>query len=70
MAKLQQRTWSNSLRGRPHVGRGSIGRISEQPFNAKERVPAPAKSGSPYALAKETGCPEGITARRTDAPLA
>ena len=36
----------------------------------KERVPAPVVVRTPYTLAKETGCPEGITARQTAAPLA
>jgi hypothetical protein len=37
--------------------------------HAKKRVPVPVVSGPPYALAKETGCPEGITARRTEGAL-
>jgi hypothetical protein len=44
--------------------------ISSQAPDAKKRVTVPVNSGSPYALAKETGCPEGITARRTERALA
>ena len=36
----------------------------------KKRVTVPAIAGSPHALAKETGCPKGITARRTPRALA
>jgi hypothetical protein len=38
--------------------------------NDKKRVPAPANALAPYALARETGCPEGISARRTPRALA
>jgi len=37
----------------------SVGRFPDNPSHDKKRVPAPDISGSPYALAKETGCPEG-----------
>ena len=32
----------------------------EQPIHDKKRVPVPDYAGAPYALANETGCPEGI----------
>jgi hypothetical protein len=44
--------------------------LSQGQTDDKKRVPVPAVAGSPHALAEVTGCPEGIIARRTAAPLA
>jgi hypothetical protein len=63
------RTWLHQLPRRPHAGAASFSRCPGQPSHDKKRVPVPVISGAPYALAKETGCPEGITARRTEGAL-
>jgi len=64
------RTWFNFPAARaPCAGGVPSGPCPGQPDD-KKRVPVPAFAGSPHALAKETGCPVGIIARRTAAPLA
>ena len=70
MASLHMRTWFNAL-PRPHRAEAaSFGTdlIANSP-SRKKRVPVPVTSGTPHALANETGCPEGITARRTPGAL-
>lgn len=65
------RTWFNSVPPEHLAQEASTGtRFLKDRPDDKKRVPVPAIPGSPHALAKETGCPEGIVARRTAAPLA
>ncbi len=56
------RTWFNALPPRHHADAASLKQLPrEQPPHAKKRVPMPGGSEAPYALANETGCPEGIS---------
>jgi hypothetical protein len=64
------RTWFNALLPEHHAPAASFERGLADSRHAKKRVPVPVTAGTPYALAKETGCPEGITARRTLRALA
>ena len=65
------RTWFNPKMPRAHRAlKTSIAAEEPGQPDDKKRVPVPATAGSPHALAKETGCPEGTIARRTAAPLA
>ena len=62
------RTWFNALPPRHHAEAASLKQLPrEQPPHAKKRVPMPGGSEAPYALANETGCPEGIS-RLPDGP--
>jgi hypothetical protein len=65
------RTWLHVLPPEHHAPEASFGLAHRrgQP-DAQKRVPVPVMPGAPYALAKETGCPEGKSARRTAWPLA
>jgi hypothetical protein len=64
------RTWLHALSQSAHPIAASLGAsVTDNPHD-KERVPVPGFPGPPHALAKETGCPVGITARRTGGALA
>jgi hypothetical protein len=66
MASLHMRTWSNALPPAHHAEAASLEQLISRDSPPCERARRGAgSSGSPYALAKKTGCPEGITARRT-----
>jgi hypothetical protein len=65
------RTWFNWPPVGPHCPKGILeAGIQTVRFNDKKRVPVPVIAVAPHALARETGCPEGISARRTPRALA
>ena len=64
------RTWSIDVPPAHHALGASFEALNQGQPDDKKRVPVPTIAGSPHALAKETGCPVGIIARRTAAPLA
>jgi hypothetical protein len=64
------RTWFNAVPLEHHARVESLGRFHRGRPDAKKRVPVPVHPVHRNALAKETGCPEGITARRTARALA
>src|SRR6478672_1723044 len=71
MASLHMRTWLHALPRRHHAGAASLGWCPEQPLAmTKKRVTVPAEPRDTARARQRTGCPEGITARRTACPLA
>jgi len=65
------RTWLHALPPAHHAPEAPVegGRTAALQWQ-KARSGAGIGPKAPYALAKETGCPEGITARRTPRALA
>ena len=65
------RTWFHALPPAHHAPAASLRRILPDSLAmTKSASGAGLQPVNRYALAKRTGCPEGITARRTAPPLA
>ena len=64
------RTWSYVLPPGHHALEASIERLPPRTARREKARHGAGSAGPPYALAKETGCPEGNSARRTARALA
>ena len=65
MASLHMRTWLHALPRRHHAGAASLGWCPNSRRHDKKRVTVPAEPRDTARARQRTGCPRGITARRT-----